>query len=301
MKDVEFTMVEQPGGWVSASPLPTPEELREFYADLYYQIPQSTTYQSSYGDLDLRHKALRCDALLRALKDAGISEGAELLDVGAGEGFLMDAADRNGLVVTGLDYSAFGVGKFFPRLKDRLLDGDLVERLDGLAHAGRRFAACSLVNVLEHVPDPSLLLSAIRNVLAPHGIATITVPNDYSRLQSLLREEQRIDREFWCAPPQHLHYFNAENLPPFCRSKGFEIVDGFSDFPIDLYLLHPGSNYVMDPRNGPDAHRARILHDLLIAQKGLDAYLRVYRALFNVGLGRNITVVLRLVGDKVSL
>jgi len=292
-----FEWVEQPGGWISASPLPSKEELQKFYADLYYQSTQSASYQASYSELELRYRSLRCEALLHALKGAGISNGDEFLDVGAGEGFLMDAADRNGLVVTGLDYSSFGVGKFFPRLKDRLFDGDVIELLDGLATAGRRVAVCSVINVLEHVLDPIQLLASVRRVLAPRGIAAITVPNDYSRLQALLRDEQMIDRDFWCSPPQHLHYFNADNLSRFCASQGFALVDGFSDFPIDLYLLHPGSNYVIESRNGPAAHRARLLHDLLIAQHGMDRYLQVYRALFGVGAGRNVTVLLRPIPD----
>jgi 2-polyprenyl-3-methyl-5-hydroxy-6-metoxy-1,4-benzoquinol methylase len=298
MKPTDFERVEQPGGCVSASPLPSPAALREFYAELYYQTPQSTTYQSTYGNLDHRYKALKCEALLHALAELGMSPGDEFLDVGAGEGFLMDAADRHGLTVTGLDYSSFAIEKFFPHLRPRLLSGDVIDALNGLAAAGRRVAVCSVLNVLEHVLDPSQLLASVRNVLAPRGLAVITVPNDYSRLHALLREEGMIDRDFWWAPPQHLHYFNAENLRGFCVARGFEVVDGFSDFPIDLYLLHPGSNYVLNPQNGPAAHRARLLHDLLIAQQGLGAYLDVYRALFKVGAGRNITLILRQADDQ---
>jgi SAM-dependent methyltransferase len=292
-KDRAFDIVQQPEGWSSATPLPSQEELRAFYADLYYQSPQTTTYQTSYGELDLRYRALKCEALLHALAEAGIAPGDAFLDIGAGEGFLMDAADRGGLVVTGLDYSSFGVGRFFPRLIDRLIVGDVIEELGRLAGAGRRFATCSLLNVLEHVLDPAQLLSALAGVLAPRGIAVVTVPNDDSALHGLLRDERRIDHDFWFAPPQHLHYFNSETLPRFCAARGFDEIDGFSDFPIDLYLLHPGSNYVADRDQGPAAHRARLQHDLLIAQHGLGPYLQLYRALYRVGLGRNITVLLR--------
>jgi 2-polyprenyl-3-methyl-5-hydroxy-6-metoxy-1,4-benzoquinol methylase len=293
MKTSRFDAVRHPDGWVSASPLPEQAELQSFYADLYYQSVQSATYQPSYDDLDLRHKALRCDTLLHALKDAGLAAGDRFLDIGAGEGFLMDAADRSGLAVTGLDYSSFGVEKFFPRLRDRLVAGDVIDLLEQLAKGHVRFAACSAINVLEHVLDPAHLLASVAAVLAPGGLVAVTVPNDYSRLQQLLRDEGHIDRDFWFSPPQHLQYFNAENLPRFCAANGFEVVDGFSDFPIDLYLFHPGSNYVLQPANGPAAHRSRLLLDLLMAERGMAAYLQMYRALFGVGIGRNITVILR--------
>jgi 2-polyprenyl-3-methyl-5-hydroxy-6-metoxy-1,4-benzoquinol methylase len=293
MTRAPFSPIQQPGGWKSAKPLPTPSELREFYATLYYQDPQTTTYQSSYGELDLKYKELKCAALMHVLGRHGLPASGTVLDIGAGEGFLMDVAARQGYAVTGLDFSSFAVEKFFPRLKDRLIAGDVFETIGRLTSEGRRFGACSAINVMEHVIDPAALLGSLRGIVEPGGLLAITVPNDYSRLQELLRAEQCIDREFWFAPPQHLHYFNAENLPPFCESHGYELVDAFADFPIDLYLLHPGANYITSPANGPAAHRARMLHDLLIAERGMEPYLDVYRALFNVGIGRDITVVLR--------
>lgn len=75
--------------------------------------------------------------------------------------------------------------------------------------------------------------------------------------------------------------------------QGYEVVDSYSDFPIDLFLFHTGSNYVMDTKNGPSAHKARMLLDLLISSSGLDKYLKFYRSMFDVGLGRDITVILK--------
>ena len=107
-----------------------------------------------------------------------------------------------------------------------------------------------------------------------------------------------IDREFWFVPPHHLQYFNTDNLVPYMEKNGFEVVDAFSDFPVDLYLLHAESNYIMKPASGRDANRARMQHDLMIVQKyGLDRYLDYYRAMFKVGLGRDINVIARLAGD----
>lgn len=293
MASERYQRVRNPGGWISASPLPDRDELRAFYADLYFQEPQTTSYQRAYDEVELAYRDLKCRALLHALTSHGLADGASFLDVGAGEGFVMDAAARRGFDVTGADFSSFGVAKFFPHLQDRLMAGDVSETLATLGAGGVRFSACSAVNVLEHVLEPAALLGDLAGVMAPRGLLAITVPNDYSRLQAQLIGDGHIDREFWFAPPQHLHYFNAENLPAFCAGAGYELVDAFSDFPIDLYLLHPGSNYIKDAAAGPAAHRARMRHDLLAAEAGLDAYLDLYRAYFRVGIGRDITVILR--------
>lgn len=284
--------IKNPENYISATPLPNSEELQEFYSKLYYQAPQSSSYQEQYDDLEINYKRLKCDALIHALKGKGGVSGS-FLDIGAGEGFLLNAAHQQGLAVTGLDFSAYGVGKFFPGLLDRHIAGDLYSSLEKLESEGAQYDICSSTNVLEHVIDPDLFLNSIRKIMVPEGLLAITVPNDFSQLHKLLLAQGMIDREFWFSPPHHLHFFNTDNIVSFVENRGFVVVDSFSDFPVDMYLLHPGSNYVIDEANGRSAHRARMLHDLMIAQSGLDNYLDFYRAMFKVGVGRDITVILK--------
>lgn len=291
-----FNKDAQKEGHISATPLPSPVELQKFYAELYFQSPQSSSYQNSYEEIELNFRRVHCDALLYALEGQGASKG-NFLDIGAGEGFLMNAAHEKGYSVTGMDFSSFGVQKFFPSMSDQLISGDVFQSIAQLKNDKKKFDVCTSINVMEHVIDPSLFLSEIRGILSRKGILAITVPNDFSCLQQLLKKEGLIDRDFWFVPPQHLHYFNTSNLSRFCVSRGYEILDAFSDFPVDLFLLHPGSNYVMNSQNGPGAHRARMLHDLMIAQSGWDNYLNYYRAMFKVGIGRDITLILRPLGE----
>jgi 2-polyprenyl-3-methyl-5-hydroxy-6-metoxy-1,4-benzoquinol methylase len=292
MKKEDVKQNRHAEGYISATPLPTSEELKKFYAELYYQTPQSSTYQENYEDIELSFKRIRCDALLHAIKEHGVTSG-EFLDIGAGEGFLMNAAQQQGFSITGMDFSSFGVEKFFPALKKHLIAGDIYENIAELSKEDKKIMACTAINVLEHVIDPDLFLSSIRKVIDPNGLLAITVPNDFSGLQMLLQKEGLIDHEFWFLPPQHLHYFNTKNMETFCTARGYKVLDAFSDFPIDIFLLHAGSNYVMDPKNGPSAHRARMLHDIMIAEAGIDKYLDYYRAMFNVGIGRCITMILQ--------
>jgi len=291
----QYKKISMPSGFVSTTPLPTKDELQKYYAETYYQAPVSSTYQESYDELELDYKRIKCNALIQALIGAGQEvAGQNFLDVGAGEGFLLNAAHESGFRVTGLDFSVFGVNKFFPHLSDRHRSGDIFESLDQLSAEKLKFSVCTSTNVLEHVLDPDLFLKSIRNVLDENGVLAITVPNDYSDIQQLAIDEGMIDREFWFVPPHHLHFFNTKNILVFMQERGFDVVDAFSDFPVDLYLLHSASNYVMNPKSGRDANRARMHHDLMIVRRyGLDKYLDYYRAMFKVGLGRNLTIVAR--------
>ena len=171
--------------------------------------------------------------------------------------------------------------------------GDAATVLDQLISFGEKFAVCSMQNVLEHVIDPGDLLQKVRKILAPDGIAVVTVPNDFSRLQEKAAELDLIDREYWFAPPDHLHYFNVDTLAAFLEKNCFQLKDAYADFPIEMFLFHKGSNYVLDRSKGKDAHRARITLDLLLAERGVDRYLALCRALTGCGYGRNVTAIVR--------
>ena len=115
------------------------------------------------------------------------------------------------------------------------------------------------------------------------------MPNDFSALQLAAREAGLIDRDFWVAPPQHLNYFNAASLPHLLERMGFEVRLAFASFPIDWFLMHPGSNYVADPAQGKPAHRARMALDLMMAARGLDPALGLAKALYACGMGRSLS------------
>ena len=285
-------------GFTSTRPLPSSEELKIFYAETYYQTPKSTTYQSEYSSLDLDYKFLKSKALIHAINALKKLKGKTFLDIGTGEGFLLNEAQIIGSKVTGLDFSDFGVNKFFPHLISDHIKGDVFDSLSMLISEGTKFSVCASTNVLEHVVNPDLFIQQIRQLLEPNGVVAITVPNDYSDIQLLARKEGYIDNDFWFVPPDHLNYFNAESLLNYMSNKRFEILDAFSDFPIDLFLLHSGSNYIADKSKGFEANKARMQHDVLLAGKyGLDKYLEYYRAMFKVGLGRDVTIIARMLKE----
>lgn len=294
----DFSQVTAPDGYVSAFPLPDAAELAQFYTELYYQTPQSSTYHTEYPPHEIAHRGVKANLLLAAIDQARPRQGNDiLLEIGVGEGFVLKAAAEAGYDARGVDFSDFGLQRFNPDLADRLEVGDAFHFLERMASDRKKFDVCILQNVLEHVIDPVGLLSRMTTLLAPQGVASITVPNDFSRLQTLATDLGHIDRQFWFCPPQHLHYFNTDTLPRFMARNGYEVVDLFADFPIDLFLLHPGSNYVRDPAAGPSAHQARMRVELAAAEAGTDAHLRLGRALAGCGLGRDITVVVRRHGD----
>ncbi|GAA4349496.1 hypothetical protein GCM10023185_06300 [Hymenobacter saemangeumensis] len=281
-------------GFVEVRDKPSPTELADYYARRYYQ-ENLTTYQPEYpaeelkhieGKLRLRHWVV---SELRGNNTAGT-----FLDIGCGEGWALAYFQRQGWPVLGLDFSRYSVEKFHPALLEFLRTGDLYEELARLAAEGRQFDLLWLDNVLEHVLDPAELLRRCRTLLAPGGVLMVDVPNDFSSLQNHLLETGKIDRPFWVVLPDHLSYFNQTGLRSLATATGFRTAKVLADQPIDLNLLNPATNYVMDRSAGKGAHRARVEQDnLLLRTAPLPAVAAYYEAMAGVGLGRSIVAFLQ--------
>lgn len=288
-----YVAVEKPCGYFSVEPMPTTKELSEFYSKIYYQDSASTTYQSSYTDEEIAQKKLRAELLLYSIKAQLTEDQRSFLEVGCGEGFLLSAAVAHDFEVEGIDFSIHGIHEFHPELVNRVVVGDAFELLDEFIIENKSIDVCVLQNVLEHVIDPVSLLKRIKNLIGSSGFLAITVPNDYSVMQNKLIESGFINEEYWFLPPQHLHYFNVDTLSKFVNENGFEVIDTYGDFPIEMFLFHENSNYAVDSNKGKAAHNARVKIDLLLAQNGMKSYYEFCQALSACGVGRTVTVILK--------
>lgn len=287
-----FDLVVHPDGWRTVSPKPTPEELSAFYAKEYFQKSHGP-YDQSYTEAELRHRDLIARVLLRAVEigRSGSAQGGRLLEVGCGEGWFLAAAKAAGYAVQGLDFSEDALRRFHPELLSSVRFGDAFEGLDRLIDEGAAVDVCVIEHVLEHVLDPEALLGRLRRILRPGGVAAISVPNDFNPIQMALRASGRLGRDVWVVPPEHISYFNTDNLPRLVERCGFQVRLAYSGFPIDWFLMHPGSDYVANPAAGKPAHAARMAIDMLLAERGVDRYLDLARALFACGAGRNQTII----------
>jgi 2-polyprenyl-3-methyl-5-hydroxy-6-metoxy-1,4-benzoquinol methylase len=281
-------------GFYEIQDKPTPEELSDYYAKRYYQ-ENLTTYQPEYpaeelehieGKLRLRHWVLE---QLRKSKGTG-----SFLDIGSGEGWALDYFQRQGWDVLGLDFSSFSLERFHPALREHLRTGDLYEGVQQLVANGRQFDVLWLDNVLEHVLKPAELLRLCRQLIKPDGVLVVDVPNDFSALQQHLFDSGQIDRPFWVVLPDHLSYFNQPGLRNLAEATGWRISKIIGDQPIDLNLLNPVTNYVMDRTAGKGAHQNRLAQDnFLLRTASLPAVAAYYEALAGVGLGRSIVAFLQ--------
>ncbi|MGL1930801.1 MAG: class I SAM-dependent methyltransferase [Desulfotalea sp.] len=288
-KDLEI--IKTKWGFFQYSPLPSDDILEQYYADKYYQQGKGS-YSVSYEDEELNFFKLKASLLSRKvfqLLQARPNSNMKMLDVGCGEGWLLSEFHKSGIQVVGLDFSIHGIEKFNPDLVPSFEQGNIYKLLSEKVNSKETFDIITLANVVEHVTDPVQLLLEIKKILSDSGILVITVPNDFSHLHKILLDKEFISKEWWLAYPDHLSYFNKENMGSLLNDLGFEIKSIVADNPIDLNLFNENSNYIKDPEKGRSTHLLRVRSDNFLGNLDPDGLLKIYEILGGMGVGRDLS------------
>jgi SAM-dependent methyltransferase len=136
------------------------------------------------------------------------------LDVGCGAGTLLSAASELGWAAVGTELSPPAVDA----AREAGLDVRLGE-LSELGFAAGGFDVVSLVEVLEHVPEPSRLLAEVTPLIRPGGALYLTTPHVRGINARLLGTD-------WgaVAPPEHLQLFSVRGMRSALERRGLEVV-----------------------------------------------------------------------------
>ncbi len=279
-------LVQLPEGYWQIKNMPTMEELEKYYSQEHYQQARGS-YESCYSDEERHWKKTEQDLIVSAMLEVGTF--SRCLDIGCGEGYLMNAFFEQNCQVTGVDFSSYGIQKENPHLVDNFKQADIYEFIENEDLAS--YDCLSLMNVIEHVRNPRALLTSLFDKMTDNTLLAITFPNDFSLLQSFLQKKNKIDKEFWISLPRHLSYFNTISMEKFLNNIGFKIHSKIANFPIDFQLLNDNSNYILDPSKGKNTHHYRVaLHNLLY-DTDKTKYLTILKTLAEMGFGRNVTFV----------
>ncbi len=117
----------------------------------------------------------RLNFIINALK-SNLPQGAEVLDVGCGNGVISRSLGKEGFKVKGIDISEKAIEKArqLNTLSHVTFDVVSAERL---VADGHRYHAIICSEVLEHLHNPEQLLKVLYQTLHDDGILIVTVPN----------------------------------------------------------------------------------------------------------------------------
>lgn len=282
------TLKKNKWGFYQYEPLPTEKELQEYYEKKYYQ-EGCGSYEIEYSEEEIAYFKVKASLIYREIgKLSRNMSDKKLLDIGCGEGWIMEKFFQSGVSVAGFDFSNFALEKHNPHLLPFFQQGNIYGLLREKSALQTTFDFIVCANVLEHVVDPVKLLCIISRLMHHQSILVLIVPNDFSVLHQYLLQEKKVSREFWLRYPDHLSYFNKQSMERFLSDMGFVIKAIVADNPIDLNLLNDNSNYVEDQSKGKNAHLFRVRMDNFLATINEDKLLSVYEILGSMGIGRDL-------------
>ncbi|MCB0831071.1 MAG: class I SAM-dependent methyltransferase [Solirubrobacterales bacterium] len=184
-------------GSATTDPVPDPASLDRAYGDWYW--PSSGNRFGRFGDFMLRRSRASAAKRISELAPPG-----SILDVGAGEGTLIDALGARGREASGLE-----------RLPSR---DDIVDKT--IFEVEGPYAAIVFWHSLEHVPDAGQVVAEAARKLIPGGFIFIAVPDLASR-----QARKFGDRWLHLDLPRHLVHLRSDALVAGLERCGFRVTE----------------------------------------------------------------------------
>lgn len=143
-----------------------------------------------------------------------VSCGQVMLDVGCGSGLSLLEAQELGAEAYGIEADP-NIRRIADELGLRVHIGSLHDQ----PFPGVSFDLIVLNQVIEHIPDPSIALVALKERLKPTGRLVLVFPNRRSFWQ-------RLSGAKWINwhIPYHLHHFDANGFKAFAQRHGFRVI-----------------------------------------------------------------------------
>ncbi|MEQ1578524.1 MAG: class I SAM-dependent methyltransferase [Hyphomicrobium sp.] len=236
----------QSAAYSTLAELPFGKILRCSYCDVHSITPLPTVEQliAAYQNFDAGEIARNefnayveqaKDILKSDLASSSLNVDHELkfLDYGCGGGHFVKAASELGIAAWGIDLDEEDAK--FGRIHGlRIAVGDF-RNIDQLGP--QTYNAILLMHVLEHVPHPADVLTALIARLEPNGVLIIRVPDQSSVPSTIKRCLRRlgIKTKEWgfVQPPVHLHGYSTKTFEIIARLHHLDVVRLSKISPLD--------------------------------------------------------------------
>jgi 2-polyprenyl-3-methyl-5-hydroxy-6-metoxy-1,4-benzoquinol methylase len=197
-------------GLTVTTPQPTGAAMSAYYPAGYYGSRGGKRFPAVVERLQDALYARRA----RRLEALNGGHPGRVLDVGCGRGLLLEQLRRRGWDVQGTELSEQSAA--YPRdvLGIPVHVGDLAD----LAFPADHFDAVVMWHVLEHVPDPQVVLAEVARILKPGGIFLVAVPN-FGSLEARLTR----DKWFHLDVPRHLNHLTPGVLHRELAAAGLRV------------------------------------------------------------------------------
>ena len=204
-------------------------ECKTQFMNPQYSEDHLNHYYSTY----IRDESFKEDNLIEAqsyclsIVESQVPDKGNLLELGSGNGYLLDIAKLNGWKPFGHEIDCISAGKLSERLGLEILCGDFLT-----LEIDKTFDAVIMLHVLEHLKDPVEHLNKISGLLNKGGVLFIALPNIESRsgLVKLGLEKLKIKKKNVAAyydTEHHLWYYTPATIRKLLE-KNFDVITVYS-------------------------------------------------------------------------
>lgn len=149
--------------------------------------------------------------LIKIIEKIGDINKMRVLDVGCACGFYLDELRKSReCEIYGVEHSEWARKYAVQNLQLHLFDH---EKLDSSYFEYDYFDIVFLIGTIEHLVNPREMLVEIHRILKPSGLLVITTLDTKGIIQL-----------FHLKPPEHLFYFNHNNLPLLLNQMGYKSI-----------------------------------------------------------------------------
>lgn len=195
-------------GLVYIHPQPSEYQIKKLYDESYYdgwglqhdwdavQRIKNLTFHKRFNEIE-KYKS-----------------GGRFLDVGCAMGFSLEVAQERNWEPHGVEISEYSSTIAKKKFGKAVFNG----RLEEANFESESFDVILMSDLLEHVPNPNLILIEARRILKPGGLIAITTPNIAS-VSSILMKEQWVNIKF-----EHLFYFSPTTIKLLLEKNNFYVL-----------------------------------------------------------------------------
>lgn len=278
-------------GFIHVDPIPTKEDLDEFYKQKYFTDVKPFKYEAVTNDF-IENKLVqipkngsyrgihhRMNRLLPAEKTTPL----RMLDIGCGNDllsrFFMNHNWEANVIEPNHDAAGY-LRKFGVSVHEQFADD--LEKLDlkGISFVNIQF-------VLEHIANPTELLRQVYDAMAPGGVLRVCVPNDFSAGQMAYQEYYH-EKYRWVVRPDHINYFSFSSLSGLLDKCGFEEKYRTTNFPLEFLLLGGQNYYADEEAKKMVSPFVRQFQEAFAKTGRWDKLTKLYESLAQLEMGRSI-------------
>ncbi len=157
--------------------------------------------------------------------------GKKILDVGTAVGIFIEAnyLRKDQYKITACDLSEKACAYMKQRFPNLEIINNNITKLPK-----RNFDCVTLWDTVEHIPEPSKLLHAVRDQIRDGGYFVFSTPNTDSFEWNIMKEGH-----VQLLPPGHVNLYNKNNIEILLNRCGLQVVDIFTLNPsLDLTYIH---------------------------------------------------------------